>query len=91
MRDWHYSDLKNRMYCTTEDGKKISMPRYYKDKLYHESQRKAIGVHARAETLKRDMRRLELGNVLTERELVEAHKAAFARHHLLAENGRDSF
>lgn len=31
---WHRADLDNRMYCVIEDGKKIAMPRYYKDKLY---------------------------------------------------------
>lgn len=34
MIKWHKADLNNRMYCTTSDGKKISMPRYYKNKLY---------------------------------------------------------
>lgn len=49
---WHKKDLQNRMYCTIEDGKKISMPRYYKQKIYHEEQRKAIGVVARLKQLK---------------------------------------
>ncbi|WNK13003.1 MAG: replication initiator protein [Microvirus sp.] len=31
---WHHADLENRMYCTVEDNKKISMPRYFKDKIY---------------------------------------------------------
>lgn len=34
MRNWHHADLLNRMYCNLPDGKKISMPRYYKLKLY---------------------------------------------------------
>lgn len=34
MIKWYKADLKNRMYCNIEDGKKIAMPRYYKDKLY---------------------------------------------------------
>jgi len=34
MKKWHKSDLENRMYVNLEDGKKIAMPRYYKDKIY---------------------------------------------------------
>lgn len=34
MVQWYKADLENRMYCNLTDGKKISMPRYYKDKLY---------------------------------------------------------
>jgi hypothetical protein len=39
VREWHLSDIENRMYVPIEDGKKISMCRYYKDKLYDEHQR----------------------------------------------------
>lgn len=42
VRDWHLEDLLNRMYCVTKGGVKLSMPRYYKDKLYTELQREAI-------------------------------------------------
>lgn len=43
MQKWHKKDLLNRMYCNLKDGKKIAMPRYYKDKLYTTHQRKMIG------------------------------------------------
>jgi len=43
MINFHGDDLLNRMYCTIEDGKKISMPRYYKDKLYSDEERRLIG------------------------------------------------
>lgn len=42
MIQWHAIDLENRMYCTTYDGIKLSMPRYYKDKLYSDEERRAI-------------------------------------------------
>lgn len=32
--EWHHADLENRMYLTLEDGRKVGMPRYYKEKLY---------------------------------------------------------
>lgn len=39
---WHKDDLVNRMYIPLKDGKKIAMPRYYKDKLYNESEKNRI-------------------------------------------------
>lgn len=43
MVKWHGTDKANRMYCNLNDGQKIGMPRYYKNKLYNDSERKAIG------------------------------------------------
>lgn len=34
MKLWHKSDY-NRVYATTDDGYKMALPRYYKDKLYN--------------------------------------------------------
>jgi hypothetical protein len=34
MIDWHLSKPMERMYIPLKDGKKASMPRYYKDKIY---------------------------------------------------------
>lgn len=45
MKKWHYNDLLNRMYCVAQDGIKIPMPRYYKDKLYTKRQLMKIGQH----------------------------------------------
>jgi len=45
MIKYHKADLLNRMYCTIEDGKKIAMPRYYKDKIYSKWQRQRVGYH----------------------------------------------
>lgn len=43
MRQWHKRDLVNRYYIPLKDGKKIAMPRYYKDKLYTKHQKQMIG------------------------------------------------
>jgi hypothetical protein len=45
MKNWHYQDLENRMYCNLKDGKKIAMPRYYKDKIYNAEQRGVLKSH----------------------------------------------
>lgn len=43
MKRWHLQDLGNRMYIPLMDGKKIAMPRYYKERIYTEKQRKIAG------------------------------------------------
>ena len=43
MEKWHKKDLTNRFYINLKDGKKIAMPRYYKDKLYTKLQKQIIG------------------------------------------------
>lgn len=45
MKRWHEEDILNRMYLNIEGGKKICMPRYYKDQLYTKEQRQHIGAH----------------------------------------------
>lgn len=42
MIKWHKDKPIERMYITIEDGKKISMPRYYKEKIYTKRQRKNV-------------------------------------------------
>lgn len=39
MVKWHLDDVGARMYCNLEDGRKIAMARYYKDKIYDDIQR----------------------------------------------------
>ncbi|AXH77002.1 MAG: replication initiator protein [Microviridae sp.] len=53
MVDWHKSSLENRMYCTLPDGKKLAMPRYYKDRIYTTQERARAGFFTRIESLKR--------------------------------------
>lgn len=42
---WHQNDILNRMHLVTEGGKKLSMPRYYKDKIYTEFEREMIAAY----------------------------------------------
>lgn len=46
MIEYHKKDLENRVCHTLEDGKKVAMPRYYKNKIYNELERKKIAIHA---------------------------------------------
>jgi len=45
MVKFHKADLKNRMFITIKDGKKIAMPRYYKDRIYTQLERQKIAKH----------------------------------------------
>lgn len=56
MINWHKKDLENRMYIPIEEGKKIAMPRYYKLKMYNETERRKIAT-ATAAKLSNDLRR----------------------------------
>lgn len=56
---WHHKDKNNRMYCNLLDGKKIAMPRYYKNKIYTDEERKQIGYHTRAAMVKRERELME--------------------------------
>lgn len=44
---WHKADLVNRMYVNVDGNKKVSMPRYFKDKLYSELERDVISFESR--------------------------------------------
>lgn len=62
---WHHADQDNRMYCNLEDGKKIGMPRYYKNKIYDEETRKRIGETSREKMLRKEARAKEKEGVDT--------------------------
>lgn len=42
MIKYHLADVENRMFCSVEGGVKLSMPRYYKNKLYNSEQKEKI-------------------------------------------------
>lgn len=60
MVEWHKADLEQRMYCNI-DGKKIAMPRYYKNKIYDERERAKIS-SAQRQQMNEDNVKLILAN-----------------------------
>lgn len=60
---WHLQDVANRAYCNLQGGKKVSMPRYYKEKLYFKEQRTAIAAAQRILDEKLNFNRNELGQL----------------------------
>lgn len=76
--DWHHADLCSRMYVVLEGGQKVSMPRYYKDKVYSLAQRKAVGKITLAEMVKRKDLLISKDTEYF-RDKAESDKAAFIR------------
>lgn len=89
MIKWHKTDPANRMYCPLEDGRKISMPRYYKDRIFDSSDRRL----AKDAMLKKmeDRAMLAAGGAIkipTAREHKENVNAAFKRMYKTAIHNR---
>lgn len=79
METWHKADLLNRMYIPIEDGKKIAMPRYYKDKIYNEQQKQLIATEMAFKASIEDQKQMdELGTdyyrIMAERHLMQFQK-----------------
>lgn len=77
MQKWHLQDPYQRMYVNLPGNQKISMPRYYKDKIYTEQQRKQIGVAVRLKMLKQ--LEVSLVDPMYYRNTFESHKQAFRK------------
>lgn len=69
---WHTSNLSERMYLHIDDGKKIAMPRYYKQKIYTDEQRAAISYWTEKNIKLQENKILQSGKL-------ETHKDAKAR------------
>lgn len=78
---YHGQKLLDRVCLTIDDGKKIAMPRYYKDKLYTEEQRARIAHFGKIQAIANDAAtRLRYTGCDYEHDLVEQHKEAFRQH-----------
>lgn len=73
MIKWHRADLLNRMYVNLPDNKKVSMPRYYKTKIYDEIELMCINDY------QAHKREKEGKETMSYRDKAEAHKAAFMK------------
>lgn len=88
MREWHEADMLNRMYVMLVGGQKVSMPRYYKDKLYTKEQREHIAAYQQiiiADKLEKAM----LADPLYFKNEAEKKQAAFDKMNRNALKGRD--
>jgi len=93
MIKWHKNDLLNRMYVPLVQGKKIAMPRYYKNKIYTETQKLLINNHLKVvmsdESVKAELELIQEFGDYAESILVERHKESFKRMYKNTQMGRD--
>lgn len=83
MKRWHLLQLKERMYVNLEDGKKASMPRYYKQKIYTSLERSMIGEHMQKISDEKFKKLEENPNLYTERAKAHAHLYELAKYNEL--------
>lgn len=73
MTKWHKSDINNRMYVQLKDGRRVAMPRYFKDKLYTEEERLIVADNTRKKMV-------EGHKELTQQELWNRDQARIAEY-----------
>lgn len=88
MVSWHKA-TNDRMYINLEGGKKASMPRYYKNKIYDKAERSIIAEIHKEKLEEEAIRRAALGNLQTAREREQSVQAAFRRMYKNSEKGRN--
>lgn len=77
---WHRQDLVERMYCNSEAGGKIPMPRYYKGRIYSDRERVWVSAMAHDLVLKRNdeiRKRREAESPTYARDLEQAIEAKY--------------
>lgn len=93
MIHWHRQNdaVEDRCYCTLPDGKKITMPRYYKDRIYFEEERKRIAYFGRIKQRELEEKELQKNPVYYYRDKSEKDMQEFKRLEYHYEKGRDQF
>lgn len=83
---WHTSDVVERVYCTVPGGVKITMPRYYKDRIYNSEQRGQIAAAFEIKMAKENEKYYggpttdtPMEYLMNERNKVEAIKASYRK------------
>lgn len=76
---WHKANLIERMYCNLKDGKKIAMPRYYKEKIYNEMERKRVAHFAKFSVQKKELAIMKKQGDAYFANLASKHRAAFKK------------
>lgn len=85
---WHKADLTERLYVNVDQGKKASMPRYYKDRIYTEQERAIIAKHYKLKLEQDEREYYKDYNSQVEYNKALAVKAAFKRLSYNTDKGR---
>lgn len=88
MIKWHKKDIENRMHCNIEGGKKIAMPRYYKDKIYNEFEKLRISNHIKEKAEIEENKLKEKYGENYEEIMVDRHLHSFKKMYKEAEKNR---
>lgn len=56
IKQWHKDDITERMCLTLPDGRKLAMPRYYKDKIYSSEERGFLKGYFEKQLIDQDMK-----------------------------------
>lgn len=90
MIKWHKQLIEQRMYVPIEDGKKIAMPRYYKDKIYNEEEKGKIALYMAKISEELDLEISKEFESFTEQEYImsERHLQSFKKMEKTAEAER---
>lgn len=96
--EWHFSKLEERMYCTLRDGRKVTMPRYYKDKIFSDTNfetaekaaivRKRVAFYTRLRQVAEQRKEEEKGGENYYRDKAENDAAAFRRMHIQSQKNQ---
>lgn len=78
MVKWHMADMYQRLYCNLPDGKKVSMPRYYKDKCYEQAVYKKISLYQQDKIKLAEQKAIKKHGSITELEKWRINKAQAA-------------
>jgi len=89
MIKWHKQDLEKRMFCNLKDGKKIAMPRYYKDKIYTEFDKFKISFYVKKLAEEQQIKLVEELGQNYSKILVERHIFQFEKMFKDAEKNRN--
>lgn len=81
MVQWHKNSIEDRMYCVLKDGRKISMPRYYKDKIYESWERKLAASTQLNKIREEEEKRIKEGGETYYRDKAQRDIAAFKKMH----------
>lgn len=61
IRKWHKADIEERVYINLDDGKRAAMPRYYRDKIYTDSEKKSLALIGERKTVEKIAKEVEKG------------------------------
>ena len=89
MIHWHKNNLLERMYVPMKDGKKIAMPRYYKDKIYNEIEKMQVAFAIKILSEKMLNEEMEEHGENYSTIMAERHIYAFKKMYKTAELGRN--